>query len=370
MSRSFSLIALKASEAILFCLAFLCLFLAWTVPARAGWQRDMVLGNQGPAQPSAPVYTGPTAEQIAAQQAAQRAAQEVAAREAQRQATLRQAHAANDAGLSFWKRHEWGSAVEQFRQALAKSPGDKVIQSNLAKATEQLRQEQWQETRKQEDSNMASQMSATLQQLTAGMPDFDGHNTGSTPVAGAGAATLDFMPAGNTPPPSKGIGDQTNSGVAQTQSMPWQDPNVVDLRGTTKTSVDPTAMKNATSAPPAGFRKNAPPPPGPNVQLPQNQDIEFLISAPAKPKSAWPGEQRPANQPKLVNPLDKEKETQELAKAIFESPAFDDLMLKKIQEDAIAYANQPNSDAPKTQPPAAASPATGLSSQNSPGPHN
>src|ERR1700676_332475 len=189
MSRSVSRIARRW---FYLTFMFICLLMAWTVPARAGWQRDMVLGKPGPAQQSAPVYTGPTAEQIAAQQAAQQAA----AREAQRQATLRAAHAANDAGLSFWKRHEWGAAVEQFRQALARSPGDKVIQSNLAKATEQLRQEQWQETRKQEDTNMASQMSATLQQLTAGMPDFDGHNAGSVPASGASAA-LDFMPAGN-----------------------------------------------------------------------------------------------------------------------------------------------------------------------------
>src|SRR2546421_7327467 len=201
MIRSVSLMTLKPSQILLFGLIFICLSMAWTVPAPAGWQRDMVLGTQGPAQPSAPVYTGPTTEQVAAQQAAQAAAQQAAAREAQRQATIRQAHAANDAGLSFWKRHEWGAAVEQFRQALAKSPGDKVIQNNFAKATEQLRQEQWQETRKQEDSNTASQMSASLHQLTAGMPDFDGHNIGSAPAVGTGAA-LDFMPAGNTPPPS------------------------------------------------------------------------------------------------------------------------------------------------------------------------
>jgi hypothetical protein len=329
----------------------------------------MVLGNPAPAQPSAPVYTGPTAEQIAAQQAAQQAAQEAAAREAQRQATIRQAHAANDAGLSFWKRHEWGAAVEQFRQALAKSPGDKVIQSNLAKATEQLRAEQAQETRKQEDSNMASQMSATLQQLTAGMPDFDGHNSGSVPAPGSGAA-LDFMPAGNTAPPARAIGEQTNGGAAQSQPAPWQDPNVVDLRGTTKTSVDPAAMKNIASAQPAGFRKNAPPPPSPNVQLPQNQDMEFLGAPPSKPKSAWPGEQRPANQPKLVNPLDKEKETQELANAIFESPAMEDLMLKEIQEGAIAGLNQPKSAAPSTQPAAPAKAANGLPLEKSAGPHN
>jgi hypothetical protein len=382
--------------------------------AQAGWQRDMVLGNPGPAQQSAPVYSGPTPEQIAAQQAAQMAAQQAAAREAQRQATLRAAHTANDAGLSFWKRHEWGAAVEQFRQALARSPGDKVIQSNLAKATEQVRQEQWQETRKQEDNNMASQMSATLQQLTAGMPDFDGHNTGSAPAPKAGA-TLDFMPAGDSAPSSAASSGQSTGGVAQAQPASWQDPNVVDLRGTTKTSVDPAAvkgkvasatadaggpafmpatntapvtdssvvdlrgttktnvdpvaMKGNTSVQPAGFRKNAPPPPGPNVQLPQNQDIELLVSPPSKPKSAWPGEQRRANQPKLVNPLDKEKETQELAKAIFESPAMEDWMLKNIQEAAIAYANQPNSAASKTQPPAA-SPANGLPSEKSAGPHN
>src|ERR1017187_4176691 len=368
MSRSISRKAFKALETLLFGLVFICLLMAWTVPARAGWQRDMVLGNPGPAQPSAPVYTGPTAEQIVAQQAAQQAAQEAAAREAQRQATIRQAHAANDAGLSFWKRHEWGAAVEQFRQALAKSPGDKVIQSNLTKATEQLRQEQWQETRKQEDSNMASQMSATLQQLTAGMPDFDGHNAGPAPATGTSAA-LDFMPAGNTAP-SRAIDGQTNGRVVQSQPTSWQEPNAADLRGTSKTSVDPAAMKNTGFAQPADFRKNAPPPPGPNVQLPQNQDIELLGRPPSKPKGAWPGEERPANQPKLLNPLDKEKETQELANAIFESPAMEDLMLKKIQEDAIAYLNQPNSAAPKTQPPAPASPANGLPLEKSAGPHN
>jgi hypothetical protein len=374
--------------------------------AQAGWQRDMVLGTPVPAQQSAPVYTGPTQEQIAAQQAAQQAA----AREAQRQATLRAAHADNDAGLSFWKRHEWGAAVEQFRQALAKSPGDKVIQSNLSQATEQLRQQQWQETRKQEDTQMASQMSATLHQLAAGMPDFDGHNTGSAPVTGA-AAGLDFMPAGSPPPPSTAIGGKPNDGIAQSQPTPWQDANVVDLRGTTKTSVDPAtvkgkiasapadssgltfmptanttsavqnqvpvtdssvvdlrgttktsvdpaAMKNTVSAQPTGFRKNAPPPPGPNVQLPQNQDIELLIPPPAKPKSAWPGEQRPANQPKLVNPLDKEKDTQELAKAIFENPAMEDLMLKKMLEDSNNVPTSPTVKVP--------APATTTSA----GPHN
>jgi hypothetical protein len=201
------------------------------------------------------------------------------------------------------------------------------------------------------------------------MPDFDGHNAAPAPVAGAGAA-LDFMPAESTAPPSKATGDQINSGVGQSQAAPWQDPNVVDLRGTTKTSVDPAAMKNTASAQPAGFRKNAPPPPGPNVQLPQNQDIELLIAPPSQPKSAWPGEQRPANQPKLVNPLDKEKETQELAKAIFENPAMEDLMLKHIEEAAIAYANQPESAAPKTQPPAAASPVNGLTLEKPAGPHN
>ena len=389
---------------------FIGLLTLCAIPAQAGWQRDMVLGTPAPVQQSAPVYSGPTQEQIAAQQAAQQAA----AREAQRQAILREALAANDAGLSFWKRNEWGAAVEQFRQALAKSPGDKVIANNLKLATEQLRQEQWQETRKQEDTNMASQMSATLQQLTAGMPDFDGHNAGSAPATGAGAA-LDFMPAGSSAPPATAMGGQPNGGVAQTQPTPWQHPNVVDLRGVTKTSVDPATVKgnatasapaaaggltfmpagNATSAvqnqapvtdssvvdlrgttktnvdpaamkgnasvQPAAFRKNALPPPAPGVQLPQNQDIELLMPPPSKPKSAWPGEQRPANQPKLVNPLDKEKETQELAKAIFESPAMEDLMLKQMLEDSN---NVPT--APTVKVPAPASTTTTTAA----GPHN
>lgn len=374
---------------------------------QAGWQRDMVLGNPAPAQPSAPVYTGPTAEQIAAQQAAQQAA----AREAQRQATIREAHASNNAGLSFWNRHEWGAAVQSFREALAKSPGDKVIRDNLNKATEQLRQQQWQETRKQEDSNMASQMSATLQHLTAGMPDFDGHNAGSVPGTGTGAA-LDFMPAGNTAPPSTAIGGQSNGGAVQSQPASWQDPNVVDLRGTTKTNVDPATVKGKTAAPasgdaglafipagsttpvvqnqttdssvvdlrgttktsvdptamkgnasnlPAGFRKNAMPPPDPRVQVPQNQDMELLASPPSQPKSAWPGAQRPANEPKLINPLEKEQETKELAKAIFENPAMEDLMLNKILEDANTV---PTSPTVRTSPPASTTTA------KSAGPHN
>ena len=411
MNRSISPVASKVWGALSFELVFICSLLLGALSAQAGWQRDMVLGNPAPAQPSAPVYTGPSAEQIAAQQAAQQAA----AREAQRQATIREAHASNNAGLSFWNRHEWGAAVQSFREALAKSPGDKVIRDNLNKATEQLRQQQWQETRKQEDSNMASQMSATLQQLTAGMPDFDGHNAGSVPATGTGAA-LDFMPAGNPAPPSTATGGQSNS-VAQSQPAAWQDPNVVDLRGTTKTnvdpaivkgktvpstsgdtsglaflpagnttpavqnqaqatdsnvvdlrgtaktSVDPATMKNAASNQPAGFRKNALPPPAPGVQLPQNQDMELLMPPPSKPKSAWPGAQRPANEPKLINPLEKEQETKELAKAIFENPAMEDLMLKKMLEDSSTVPTAPtvNNSAP--------TPAS-TSTSKSAGPHN
>lgn len=315
----------------------------------------MVLGTPVPAQPSAPVYTGPTAEQIAAQQAAQQAA----AREAQHQATLREAHSANDAGLSFWKRHEWGAAVAKFRQALAKSPGDKVIANNLKVATEQLQQEQWQETRKQEDSNTASQMSAALHQLTAGMPDFDGHNAGAAPVGGTGAG-LDFMPAGNVSPPPASGAVPSGPAAAPVQPAPWQDPNVVDLRGTTKTSVDPVAMKNSVAVPPAPPRREPPPPPAPGVQLPQSQDMEFLFSPAATPKSAWPGERRPANQPKLVNPLDKEKETQELARAIFESPAMEDLMLNQMLKESV---NVPNT-------PAANPPVPAATAAKSDGPHN
>jgi hypothetical protein len=133
------------------------------------------------------------------------------------------------------------------------------------------------------------------------------------------------------------------------------------LRGTTKTNVDPAALKNTTSVQPAVSRKNALPPPGPNVQLPQNEDMELLIPPPAKPKSAWPGAQRPANEPKLINPLDKEKETQELAKAIFENPAMEDLMLKQMLEDSNSVPTAPTVNASAPAPTATAKSA---------GPHN
>lgn len=309
----------------------------------------------------APVYSGPSAADIAAQQAAQQAAQRAAQQEAQRQARIRETRAANDAGLAFWKRHEWGAAVEKFRQALAKSPDSKVIRDNLNQATEQLRQQQAEETRKQADSNTASQMSATLKQLTAGIPDFDGRTAGS--AAASSDAGLDFMP----------VGDASTRSAAQSKGAPaqaatWQDPNVVDLRGTTKTSVDPAVVKGSataattgdaggltfmqidsvtsggqnpgpsgdagavdlrgatrTSVDPAAMKGVAsnksvasnhpapppPPPPNPAVQKPQDKDVELLMqplmdnNSPA-PKSTWPGPQRPANEPKLVNPLNRE----------------------------------------------------------------
>jgi len=99
------------------------------------------------------------------------------------------------------------------------------------------------------------------------------------------------------------------------------------------------------------------------VQLPQNEDMELLMPPPAQPKSAWPGAQRPANEPKLINPLDKEKETQELAKAIFENPAMEDLMLKQMLEDSSTVPNVPtvNTSAPAPAPAATSKPA---------GPHN
>jgi hypothetical protein len=323
----------------------------------------MGCGGNSPQQ-RAPVYNGPSPQQIAAQQAAAQAAAEAAAKEAQRQAILRQAHQANDVGRSFWNRHEWGAAVQSFREALAKSPGDKVIQSNLAKATEQLRQEQWQQTLKQEDANTASQMGATLHRLTEAMPDFDGHNTTSAPPSGTSAG-LDFLPATSAAPTSAAVGNQSNASAVQSQPTPWQDPNVVDLRGTTKTAVDPVAMKGSGTNVSSSFRKNAPPPPAPGVELPQNQDIELSGTAPSKPKSAWPGEQRPANKPKLINPLDEEERTKELAKAVFENPATEDLMLKGMMEGAGEVPTAPVARSGPT-----AVPAGVLHSEQSAGPNN
>ncbi len=381
----------------------------WT-PA---YKAMMGCGPSAPAQPSNPVYNGPSPEQIAAQQAAAQAAAE----EAKRQAIHRAAQAANDAGLSFWNRHEWGAAVESFRKALARAPGDKVVRSNLEKATEKLQEEQREQQRQQEDSNKAAQMSATLHRMTVAMPDFDGVNSGSA----APATGLDFMPSGGNQAPVADPASQSVGNPSAPSSTAWQDPNVVDLRGTTRTSVDPSRVKgNAPASPgapgaelpfmsadsattassnqgavtdagvvdlrgttktaidpasvkgnaadrPAGFRKDAPPPPAPGVQLPQDQDMKLLSTLPPSPKTAWPGPQRPANQPRLVNPLDEEERTKEQTKAVFENPAMEDLMLKPIMDAAIAGVGK---DTPAPASKTSETAVNGLPSDQAAGPHN
>jgi hypothetical protein len=246
--------------------------------------------------------------------------------------------------------------------------------------------------------------------MTVAMPDFDGNNAGTAPAT-ATSAGLDFMPATAAAPPSS-IGEQASNSATQSVSMPWQDPNVVDLRGTTKTSVDPamvagktipppdkttmaggsttaalqndTALTNSKTAdlrgtsktaidpatlkgtatnPTAAVRKSAFPPPAPGVQLPEDKDIEFLVAPPSTPKSAWVGPQRPANQPKLVNPLEEDEKTKELARVIFENPAMDDLMINGMMEYAEKHP-------PVPAPGVTATAANGLQPEKSAGPHN
>src|SRR5207245_126038 len=58
-----------------------------------------------------------------------------------RQQRLDAAYAENNRGIAEWNQHSWGAAVEHFERSLEFEPADPVVQTNLARAREQLRRQ-------------------------------------------------------------------------------------------------------------------------------------------------------------------------------------------------------------------------------------
>jgi hypothetical protein len=191
------------------------------------------------------------------------------------------------------------AAIVEFQKALDITPNDANILSKLASAKQQLK-----------DIAVAGQTSDALSRV--------------------------LPPA---PPVNKGIvGDELTHGSipspnASALSLVNLDPSAVDLRSAT--SASPESLKNQLTG--VFANNNAAAPPDPLLVLPQPGDFELLFDPPQASPSQWKGPQRPANSPKLVNPMDAEEQTKAQVEAVAAQPGgLNDLMEDQLIKDALA----------------------------------
>ena len=151
----------------------------------------------------------------------------------------------NNSGVYLLKQKNYTGAINLFQQALANTPNDANILHNLALARQQLK-----------DTAVAGKTSGALGQLL-------------------GTDSASPVPSNVNAPGSALSSIDLNS-----------DPNVVDLHGATKTSVDPALLKGQLDAalgndPPVSAQSNS------QVVLPQDKDMELLstLSEPGRSQS-------------------------------------------------------------------------------------
>ena len=130
----------------------------------------------------------------------------------QRQLAARQL---NNSGIYLFRQKNYAGAIDEFQKALAITPGDRNILHNLALAKQKLK-----------DVAVAGQTSGALGQLLDSAP--------------GSAGTLNSDLAANT-----GAGGANESALNLVNLD--SDPSAVDLRGTAKTSVDPTQAQTLQS---------------------------------------------------------------------------------------------------------------------------
>jgi TPR repeat len=149
----------------------------------------------------------------------------------------------NNSGSYLLKQKNYSGAINEFQKALAITPNDSNTLHNLALAKQQLK-----------DAAVAGQTSGALGQFLGSAPA----NTGIF-----GFAHLTDSAGAN---PNASALSLVNLG---------SDASVVDLRGTTKTSVDPELLKGQLDG---VLGNNAPgsAPTGSQIVLPQDQDMELL----------------------------------------------------------------------------------------------
>ena len=205
-------------------------------------QRDPLLGtSSAPAASPVAVPAAPSASQVMQQQLQQQAmgmgmsmlqqgvhdliygSPEDKARQAQQQAEQQAAQQAqeqsqiaawqlNDSGVWYLRQKNYAGAIVEFQKALTRNPNDQTILNNLALAKQQ-----------QQNAAVAAQTSSALGQLLGNAP------------ANSGTFDFDQLTPAAAPSPNVSALSLVNLG---------SDPNVVDLSGTTKTSIDPAVLKN------------------------------------------------------------------------------------------------------------------------------
>ena len=231
--------------------------------------------------------------------------QDQAAQQAQQQAQQQRTLAAqqlNNSGIYLLKHGNYAGALNEFQQALAQTPDDPNIINNIALAKQQI-----------SDKALAAKNSAALEKLLGKAP--------------AKSGTLNFDQfTQSSPPPGP------NSSSLNLVNLS-SDANAVDLRGTKNTSVDAAALKTKLDSI-LGNHASVPAPPNPRLQLPEDKDMELLGQPSQSTRAQSMGMQRPYNAPKLVNPIQSEKqikaETGRQFDAIFAQPGgLDDILEKQ-----------------------------------------
>jgi len=149
----------------------------------------------------------------------------------------------NNSGLYLLKQKNYAGAINEFQKALATNPNDSNSLDNLAMAKQQ-----------QKDAAVAGQTSRALGQFLGNAPA----NTGLF-----GFAQLIGSTTANPNPSALSLVNLDS------------DANVVDLRGTTKTSVDPESLKGQLDGV-LGTNAPASEAPGSQVVTPQDKDMELL----------------------------------------------------------------------------------------------
>lgn len=198
----------------------------------------------------------------------------------QRQLAARQL---NNSGIYLFKQRNYAGAINEFQKALAITPGDRNILHNLALAKQKLK-----------DVAVAGQTSGALGQLLDSAPGSDGtlHSdlAGNPGTGGANGSALDLVHLGS-------------------------DPTVVDLRGTTKTFVDPIQAQTLQSL--DNVLGN-----GPDAEVKRQLDDFANNNLPQDPQSKTDPSARDA-QLEIQNPKPNAETVKEIDQAIGQNQSVD-----------------------------------------------
>lgn len=123
------------------------------------------------------------------------------------QQRFNEAHNANVKGKDFWNKQDWANAVIAFQEAVDKNPGNQTMKDNLDKAKEQLRLQQEEQQRIQQNKDAVLKMQQSIQGYTQTLNtapstnglNFNGQNTNTSPGNNSNGNGLTFITATSTP---------------------------------------------------------------------------------------------------------------------------------------------------------------------------